>query len=240
MADDTTRSDRSLDPDSTPIERALAAHRHGLTLNTALDPDEQQLVNDLLPWLDAFQDAAEQTIAETPSISGTPAAPETVRADDPVALMLGLVPDPNTVVDGRKLAQARKHAKLNLGQLLDRLRTRGWNVATNEGLHWELDQTALPPALVTAIADELAVNDTALLATPKSGSELHDLFDDARISAFLADWAAETGRDADALRQRASSTLAAAAHRNRTAGSVDALLDVLRTLRAIPDFLDKP
>ena len=61
----------------------------------------------------------------------------------------------------------------------------------------------------------------------------------ARISAFLADWAAETGRDLGLLRQRASATFAAAAHRNRTGGSVDALLDVLRTFRAIPDFLDK-
>jgi hypothetical protein len=66
------------------------------------------------------------------------------------------------------------------------------------------------------------------------------LFDDQRIQAYLADWAAETGVEPDLLRDRASATLAAAAHRNRTGGSVEALLDVLRTLRSIPDFLDQP
>lgn len=242
MADDTAASGRSRDhdPDSTPVERALDAHRHGDTLDTTLEPDDQALVDDLLPWLDALRAAAAETAAEQSSPSGPPAAREPVRADDPVALMLGLVADPDTVVEGRKLARARKQAGLDLGQLVDRLRLRGWDVTTREGLRWELAETALPPALVTAIASELAVSDTVLLTTPKAANDLHDLFSDARISTFLADWAAESGLELGVLRQRASSSLIGAAHRNRTAGSVDALLDVLRTLRAIPDFLDKP
>jgi hypothetical protein len=231
------------DPDSTPLERALLAYRHGRTLPASeLDVDEQQLVDDLLPWIDALHDAAE-AIAETPPEPDAHAVREPIRNDDPVALMLGLVPDRESIVDGRKLAHARKRANLDLGQLLDRLRARGWEVSTKEGLRWELGgQTALAPALITAIASELAVDETALVASSRDRdrSGLHDLFDDARVSAFLADWAAEASVDSDRLRQRASATLAAAAHRNRTGGSVEALLDVLRTLRAIPDFLDTP
>jgi len=242
MVDDTTGSGRQRDhdPDSTPVERALDAHLHGDTPDTDLAPDDQSFVDDLLPWLDALHTAAAEAAAEQSSPSSLPCAREPVGPDDPVALMLGLVSDPDTVVEGRKLARARQQAGLDLGKLVDRLRHRGWDFTTREGLRWELGQTALPPALVTTIASELAVSDTALLSTPREGSTLHDLFDDARVSAFLADWAAEIGLEAGVLRQRASSTLAGAAHRNRTAGSVDALLDVLRTLRAIPDFLDKP
>lgn len=241
MASDRSGAEHQRDPDSTPIERALHALRHGRAPSAPeLDADEQQLVDDVVPWLDALREAAEQTASESQPASEPPTSDPPIRADDPVALMLGLVPDPNVVVDGRKLALARKRAKLDLAQFLNRLRARGWDVTTHQGLQWELGQTPLAPALITAIADELAVDDGALLAATTSRSEHDDLFDDARIRAFLADWSAETGVEPDVLRQRTSSTLAGAAHRNRTGGSVDALLDVLRTLQAIPDFLDQP
>jgi hypothetical protein len=240
MTDDRVWPDHPLDPDSTPLERALAAHRHGLMPDTALNTDEQQLIDDLLPWLEAFQDATEQASADASAASAPQTSPEPVLADDPVALMLGLVPDPASVVGGPKLKQARQRAGLKLPQLSDRLRTRGWNVTTGECLRWEMVPAALPPALVTAIADELNVSDTALLATHDGGNELNDLLDDARISAFLSDWAAEIAVEPGTLRGRTASMLASGAHRNRTAGSVEALLGVLRTMRSIPNFLDKP
>jgi hypothetical protein len=242
MADDTARPDGSHDGDSadSSFERAIAAHRHGLTPNIDLDPGDQDLFDDLLPWIDALHIAAAQVAAEQAPALVDPGKSDSIRSDDPIALMLGLVPDADTLVEGRKLAHARKQAKLDLGQLLDRLRARGWEIDTREGLRWELGQASLPPALIAAIASELGIAQASLLATPKAGSDLDDLFTEARVAAFLADWAAEAGVAPGVLRARASATLAGAAHRNRTAGSVDALLDVLRTLRAIPDFLAKP
>lgn len=242
MTSDHGRDEQELDPDSTPIQRAIHARRQGhAPSDPALDTDDQQLVDDILPWLDAVQEAAQQTVLERGfgAESSTPTHVP-VRTDDPVALMLGLVPDPAVVVNGRKLATARKRAQLDLGQLVDRLRARGWDVSTHQGLQWELGHPQLPPALITAIAEELSVEDDALLTTSPTRHGHDDLFDDQRIQAFITDWAAEAGVEPDLLRERASTTLAGAAHRNRTGGSVEALLDVLRTLRSIPDFLDTP
>jgi len=239
MINEHSGDDQDLDPDRTPVQRAIDAHRHSTRQPNDLTPDERQLVEDTLPWLDAVRDAAQLAIAGPPSEPDTGVGPPVpVRPDDPVALMLGLVPDPDVLVNGRKLADARKRARLNLGQLVDRLRARGWEVTAPVALEWEFGQLALPPALITAIAEELAVDDDSLLATAPTRREQRDLFDDQRIRAYLADWAAEAGVEPEWLRDRASATLAAAAHRNRTSGSVEALLDVLRTLRSIPDFLE--
>lgn len=240
MSNDHERDELGFDPDSTPIQRAIRAKRQGHTpSDPALEPDDQQLVDDLLPWLDAVHEAAQQAVLEQESDAEPPAAAHIpVRADDPVALMLGLVPDPTVVVNGRKLAAARKRARLDLGQLTDRLRARGWDVTTQQGWQWELGHPQLAPALIAAIAEELSVEGDALLAAPPTRREHADLFDNQRIRDFIADWAAEAGVEPDLLRERASATLAGAAHRNRTGGSVEALLDVLRTLRSIPDFLD--
>ena len=237
---DHERDEQGSDPDSTPIQRAIRARRHGhIPSDPALGPDDQQLVDDILPWLDALHEAAQQTILEPqPDVEPPAAAQVPVRADDPVALLLGLVPDPAVVVNGRKLAAARKRARLDLGQLVDHLRARGWDVTTQQGLQWELGQPQLPPALIAALAEELSVEDDALLAAPSTRREHTDLFDNQRIQAFITDWAAEAGIEPDLLRERTSATLAGAAHRNRTAGSIEALLDVLRTLRSISEYLD--
>jgi hypothetical protein len=240
MSNDHQRDKQGSDADSTPIQRAIHARRQGhAPSDPALGPDDQRLVDDILPWLDALHEAAQQTVLEPQPDAGPPAAAQVpILADDPVALMLGLVPDPAVVVNGRKLAAARKRAHLDLGQLVDRLRARGWDVTTQQGLQWELAHPQLPPALITAIAEELLVEDDALLATPSTRREYTDLFDNQRIQAFIADWAAEAGIEPGLLLERTSATLAGATHRNRTGGSVEALLDVLRTLRSIPDYLD--
>ncbi len=237
---DYERGEHSSDPDSTPIQRAIRAWRQGYDHpDPALGPDDQQLVDDILPWLDALHEAAQQAVLEPQLDAEPPAAGQfPVRADDPIALMLGLVPDPAVVVNGRKLAAARKRTHLDLGQLIDRLRARGWDVTTQQGLQWELGHPQLPPALIAAMAEELSVEDHALLTAPPARREHADLFDNQRIQAFIADWAAEAGVEPGLLRERTSATLAGAAHRNRTGGSIEALLDVLRTLRSIPDYLD--
>lgn len=201
------------------------------------DADAPDMHDEMGPWLDAVNVAAELAVEEQDRTG--PPTREPVRSDDPVALMLGLVTDPDVLVEGRKLAAARKHPRLDLRQLVARLNARGWEVTMQEVLKWELGRPALAPALITAIAEELSVGDDALLAAVKPAGAVDDLFDDQRIQAFLSDWAAEAGVQPAVLRQRATSTLAGAAHRNRTGGSVEALLGVLRQLRSIPGFLDR-
>lgn len=201
------------------------------------DDEAPDAHDEMDPWLEALNDAAELA-AEEQERTGPPTR-EPVRHDDPVALMLGLVPDPNVLVDGRKLAAARKRARLDLRQLVTRLGSRGWEVTMQEALKWELGRLSLAPSLVTAIAEELSVGDDVLLTVAKPATGMDDLFDDQRIQAFLSDWAAEAGVKPAVLRHRATSTLAGAGHRNRTGGSVEALLGVLRQLRSIPGFLDR-
>src|SRR3954468_9419525 len=96
---------RSANPndDRTAFERALEARRRGAPI-PPLGPGLQQLVDDLVPWLEALRSAAAELADEsTAPLLGEgnqQPTPEPVPADDPVALMLGLVVDPAVAVDG--------------------------------------------------------------------------------------------------------------------------------------------
>lgn len=76
-------------------------------------------------------------------------------ADDPVAAMLGLVPDPSTELDGRALATARKSARLTVSELSAKMAERGWDVTSKDIFSWERGRN-LPhvPALINALAEE--------------------------------------------------------------------------------------
>lgn len=229
--------------DRTAFERALEARRRGAPI-PPLDPDLQQLVDDLVPWLEALRSAAAE-LADEPTgplldEGHQQSPPEPVRADDPVALMLGLVADPTVAIDGRKLTMARKKAGLDLKDLVRSLRYRGWTVDTKEVFRWQTGNTSLSPALTRAIARELHVDESSLLAHPRDRQTADDLFNDARITAFLAEWSRELRIAPTELRHQLTGLLVGANRRNSTTGSPDALLAVLKTLRSIPDFLDNP
>lgn len=77
---------------------------------------------------------------------------------DPVAAMLGLIPDPHVGLDSRAMSRARKNAKLKTSDVAERLRTRGWDIAVRDVFQWE-NQTLshLAPALIRAIAEVIGV-----------------------------------------------------------------------------------
>src|ERR1043165_8752868 len=105
MGNSHGRDDHDVDPDSTPLQRAIDARRRGQARSDDdLTSDEQQLVDDILPWLDALQ----ETDGKQSNSDPAPTTNAPVRHDDPVALMLGLIPEPDVVLNGRKLAAARK------------------------------------------------------------------------------------------------------------------------------------
>jgi hypothetical protein len=229
------------DDERTSLERALDARRRGEP-TPPLSDDLQQLVDDLAPWLDDLRAAAQEIAAEAEAglfpTDRAQVMPESVRADDPIALMLGLVSDPSVAIDGHKLALARKRARLDLKDLVSRLRHRGWTVETREALEWHKGSAVVPPALIRAIASELRVDENALLTRPERVLRPDDLFDDAQITAFIAEWAAEADIQPIALRNQVSSLLAGASRRNSTTSSAETLLAILKTLRAIPNLLD--
>lgn len=76
-------------------------------------------------------------------------------ADDPVAAMLGLVPDSELELDGKALSGARKSAGLTVSALAQRLLTRGWEVTSRDIFMWESGKNPTHvPALINALAEE--------------------------------------------------------------------------------------
>lgn len=76
--------------------------------------------------------------------------------DDPIAAMLGLIPDRECSLDSRALTQARKRAGLTVSDLAERLRERGWEFKRGDVFRWETRSAAdVAPAVVQAIADIL-------------------------------------------------------------------------------------
>jgi hypothetical protein len=73
---------------------------------------------------------------------------------DPVAAMLGLVPDSSRSLSDRALKQAMQTAGLKPSSLAEKLTDRGWEVATRDVFNWQnRGDASVPPALIQAIAE---------------------------------------------------------------------------------------
>lgn len=84
--------------------------------------------------------------------------------EDPVAAMLGLLPDPSYALDSKKLKQARKRAQLQLSDLVTRLNIRGWELDKSDLYRWENQSTNdVAPALIKALAEETGVSSDQLV-----------------------------------------------------------------------------
>lgn len=91
--------------------------------------------------------------------------------DDPVAAMLGLIPDRECRLDPSALRRARKHAGLNVSDLASRLRQRGWDFDKSDVFRWETrTATDVPPAVVQAIADTLNTQVDNLISASASSA----------------------------------------------------------------------
>jgi hypothetical protein len=91
---------------------------------------------------------------------------------DPVAAMLGLLPDPRCALDPKALVRARKAAGLKPSDLAARLTVRGWDVQARDIFRWETRSAAdVAPALIRAIADETGANVDRLTTSNDSAAE---------------------------------------------------------------------
>jgi len=89
---------------------------------------------------------------------------------DPVAAMLGLVPDSSRSLDGPSLKKALQASGLQVSSLARKLHARGWDVATRDVFNWQSRSTAtVPPALIQAIAEVTGA--TAEKLTINQGAE---------------------------------------------------------------------
>ena len=111
-------------------------------------PAEQQELDSLLDIADLLWEACDVAV---PPLE-----------QDATAIMLGLVPDPATTLDKAQLKKQRLRTGLTNKELATHLTLRGWQITTKDVFGWE-DKTAIvAPALINAIAQELAVEPDAL------------------------------------------------------------------------------
>lgn len=219
--------------DYTDLQRAVRALLQGAQPPQGLDRHDAELLSDLKSWLEALDDLATESAVPSPDL---PVRGAPMRADDPVAVMLGLVPDPNVQLDPVRLRTARTRAALDVAQIASRLNTREWDVTPAQVARWERTPAPMAPALLAALATVLQVQPSQLTQGAQADA-LAVLLDDERISTFIEDWAADIHQKPAQVKQQLHVALRTAGHRNATESSVIALLAVLRTLRQVPGFL---
>lgn len=245
MSDD---SDLEAQASDTAVQRAVRAVMQGESAEVErlpLTEEERRLVDELTPWLLAWpaqglrDDAAEAAGDGPPRADGdATSVPLWAPLDsaDPVAQMLGLIPNAASTVDAQRLSKARRAAALTLQDLVGRLNAQGWNVEMSQAFRWERTSTPLAPAMVEAIAQVVEVDVARLLGTVAT---VADVFTDDAVQQALAEWASEVGWSVGELTSRVRTTLAGAAQRNAGQPSVDAILAILTQLRSTPGFLGR-
>lgn len=135
--------------------------------------------------------------------------------DDPVAAMLGLVPDRECSLDGGALSNARKRARLKVSDVAARLQAQGWQFETNDVFRWETRSAAdVPPAVVQAVAEVLGASVEGLISLPETSS-LPDYFSAVRAHPLFAQLV-----DRWAQAQRVSRAVAAATLDSRMLATV--------------------
>jgi transcriptional regulator with XRE-family HTH domain len=92
--------------------------------------------------------------------------------DDPIAAMLGLVPDSQCRLSRGALASERKKQRLTVDDLANRLSRRGWDVSQRDVFQWETRSTEqVPPALVQAIAEILRTDVSRIIDTGRAPAQ---------------------------------------------------------------------
>jgi hypothetical protein len=87
--------------------------------------------------------------------------------EDPTAIMLGLVSNPDCVLDPKALRKAREDSGLTASDLADQLTARGWYVQIGDVVCWESKPLEIIPAIIAAIADETDTEPQRLIYTSK-------------------------------------------------------------------------
>lgn len=129
---------------------------------------------------------------------------------DPLALALGLVPDPGRRLSGTRLKKARMKRNLDVSQLAGMLAARGWDVETKTVFRWERAASAeVAPALIAAAAEILRVPAEELTAAAgdhdPAATKVRAAAATPRFAGLARRWARKSGQsptDASAGLQR--------------------------------------
>lgn len=136
---------------------------------------------------------------------------------DPVAAMLGLVPDPSFRLDTTAFTQLCSRNRLKPTKLAERLRDRGWAVDAADVFRWQTSVASdVSPALIRAMAEVIGTSPDKLVATPAAEQDALDT---------IANLVTSTKRFGDlvqrfALAQRISPNMAQTVLRTRMLATV--------------------
>jgi hypothetical protein len=144
---------------------------------------------------------------------------------DPVAAMLGLVPDPNLSLAGSALKRARTRAGLKVSEVARALTEEGWDITTAEVARWESHTgTVLAPVLLQSVAASVSssvesITTKAIVAT-KSAGAVGGSASERAIDAVMATSAFQELTRRFARVQGLSRTVAASTLRSRALATV--------------------
>ncbi len=126
---------------------------------------------------------------------------------DPVAAMLGLVPESDCRLDSAALSRARKNARLSVSQIAERLRQRGWAFKTSDVFRWETRTAAdVPPAVIQALS-EILETATEKLISAQAAAEIPADLQSVRESSLFADLASRWSQAVHVSRSVATAML---------------------------------
>lgn len=188
-----------------------------------IDPATSPEVGELLDIADLLWEAAH----------GAPALEH-----DPVAAMLGLVPDTSRSLSDGALKKAMQAAGLKPSALAERLSERGWEVVTRDVFNWQTrSDSAVPPALIQAIAEITGTTADRLTVDRGESSARQALQSVTASPAFKAlaeRWARLRGTTLDLGASALEARLAASVFR----GEVPSEKQMLASLEALVEALE--
>lgn len=205
------------------LEAAIDTHVKGRSpAHEKLEEDQRAEIQELLKVADLLWEEAH----------GAPPL-----EDDPVAALLGLVPDPSRSLDPRALIRITKSAGIKASALAQALTERGWKVSTRDVFNWQTKGSQeVSPALIQAITeiagstiDRLTVD----LGASHLSSELRTITQTAKFRELVTRWAHLRSTSADLATSALTARLMTSVHRgvepdtDQMLNSLEALVNAL-------------
>lgn len=160
---------------------------------------------------------------------------------DPVAAMLGLVPDSSRSLSDVALKQAMKTAGIKTSVLAEKLKDRGWDIATRDVFDWQSRGGAsVSPALIQAIAEVIGAHADKLtvdLGDNPGHRALHALTSSHKFKELAERWGRLRGTTMSLGASALEARLAASVFRGNTPSeeqmlaSLEALVEALESRR---------
>lgn len=188
----------------------------------------------LIAGLDQADRARVTELAELDDLVYASAKGAPPLESDPVAAMLGLVPDPSFRLDATVFARHCSRKKVRPSMLAERLQARGWAIDAGDVFRWQSGIVSdVSPALVRVLAEELRTSPESLVA-PFAGQTALDTVIDrvTSTSAFkeLATRFAQAGNIPLGMAQATLRTRMLSTVRRGDEPESQQMLDVLEAL----------